>query len=74
MSDTLQSISISQTPLEQEIQKMNAILPDVLKTLEESETKKSWEMFLCPLMKFMYFPPKILHPNFQNVLFDHYNE
>ena len=45
MSDTLQSISISQTPLEQEIQKMNAILPDVLKTLEESGTKKSWEMF-----------------------------
>ena len=41
MSDTLQSISISQTPLEQEIQKMNAILPDVLKTLEESGTKKS---------------------------------
>ena len=41
MSDTLQSISISQTPLEQEIQKMNAIFPDVLKTLEESETKKS---------------------------------
>ena len=24
---------------------MNAILPDVLKTLEESGTKKSWEMF-----------------------------
>ena len=41
MSDTLQSISISQTPLEQEIQKMNAILPDVLKTLEKSGTKKS---------------------------------
>ena len=34
MSDTLQSISTSQTPLEQEIQEMNAILPDVLKTLE----------------------------------------
>ena len=24
---------------------MNAILPDVLKTLEESGIKKSWEMF-----------------------------
>ena len=34
MSDTLQSISISQTSLEQEIQEMNAILPNVLKTLE----------------------------------------
>ena len=34
MSDTLQSISISQTPIEQEIQEMKAILPDVLKTLE----------------------------------------
>ena len=35
MSDILQSISISQTPLEQEIQKMNAILPDVLKIIQE---------------------------------------
>ena len=34
MSDTLQSVSISQTSREQEIQEMNAILPDVLKTLE----------------------------------------
>ena len=73
MSDTLQSISISHTPLEQEIQKMNAILPDVLKTLEESGKRNPESCFLCPLMKFMYFPSKILHPNFQNVLFDHYN-
>ena len=34
MSDTLQSISFSRTSLEQEIQEMNAIFPDVLKTLE----------------------------------------
>ena len=49
MSDTLQSISISQTPLEQEIQEMNAILPDVLKTLEESGIKKFFQDF-CRLV------------------------
>ena len=42
-SDAMQSDSISQTPHERDIQEMYAILPDVLKTLEESGTKNpSW--------------------------------
>lgn len=55
MSDTLQSVSISQTPHEQEIQEMNAILPDVLKALEESGTKKSFLDF-CRLVHSNNFP------------------
>ena len=39
MSDTLQSISISQTPFQQEIQEMNAILPNVLKLLKNPEQR-----------------------------------
>lgn len=55
MSDTLQSVSISQTPLEREIQEMNAILPDVLQTLEESGTKESFLDF-CRLVHSNKFP------------------
>ena len=73
MSDTLQSISISQTPLEEEIQKMNAFSPMYSKPLKNPEQRNPERCILCPLMKFMNFPPKILHPSFQNFLFDHYN-
>ena len=54
-SDTLQSFSLSQTALEQDIQEMNDILPNVLKTLEESGTKKSFLDF-CRLVHSNNFP------------------
>ena len=66
MSDTLQSISISQTPLEEEIQKMNAFSPMYSKPLKNPEQRNPEKCILCPLMKFMNFPPKILHPRFQD--------
>ena len=54
-SDAMQSDSISQTPYERDIQEMYAILPDVLKTLEESGTKNpSW--IFCRLVHSNNFP------------------
>ena len=54
-SDAMQSDSISQTPHERDIQEMYAILPDVLKTLEESGTKKPFLDF-CRLVHSNNFP------------------
>ena len=73
MSDTLQSFQFLTFRSNKKFRKWMLFSPMYSKLLKNPEQRNPERCFLCPLLKFMNLPPKILHPSFRNFLFDHYN-